>query len=417
MQTPVIKMEEIKSSNDPSTWKPIVVELWNMINDTPEWRAAFQAAIDEANCYDLPEMVHIKNSNDYCRFMNDYVTWVPSEDKDARKIYNIICLSYFIIDQPAVFSFQTQVIPQSAGNPPTRLSRWIVKFAESLGTDWLDQPGSLTKESLKTFYNSPPYHMEDFKVPAGGWKTFNEFFARELKPGMRPIGEPHNPYAITSPIDGVFDGHWDINSESEVVFIKGVPWSITQLLQGSRFASAFKNGQFTHTYLSPLDYHRQHSPVSGTVLEARPIKGAAYLEVVVKAKYNDVAVEPVFGPPDHSPQGNPDHHLVMTRGLEMPDNPGYQFIQLRGLIVIDSPLGLVAVLPIGMAQVSSVHITCEVGQKLDKGDEISFFQFGGSDCIMVFEENARVDFTGTEVGKHYKYGEIVARARLPEVKT
>ena len=408
-------MKAIKSSNDPSTWKPIIVELWNMINDNPEWSAAFQAAIDEANCYDLPEMVHIKNSNDYCRFMNDYVTWVPTEDKGGQKIYNIICLSYFIIDQPAMFSFQTQIIPQSAERPLTRLSHWIVKFAKSLGTDWLDQPGSLTKESLETFYNSPQYHMEDFKVPTGGWKTFNEFFAREFLPGKRPIGKPHNPYAIISPIDGVFDGYWDINSENEVVFIKGVPWSITQLLQGSRFTSAFKNGKFTHSFLSPVDYHRQHAPVSGTVLETILINGTAYLEVGVKTKDNK-AVEPIFGPPANSPHGNPDHHLAMSHGAEMPDHPGYQFLQLRGLIVIDSPIGLVAVLPVGMAQVCSVHITCKVGQEVVKGQEISFFQFGGSDCIMVFEEKARVDFPGMEVGKHYKYGEVIARARLSEVK-
>ena len=47
------------------------------------------------------------------------------------------------------------------------------------------------------------------------------------------------------------------------------------------------------------------------------------------------------------------------RLLEARDGTGYQFVQTRGLVVIDSPIGLVACLPMGMAQVSSVVITAE----------------------------------------------------------
>lgn len=45
----------------------------------------------------------------------------------------------------------------------------------------------------------------------------------------------------------------------------------------------------------------------------------------------------------------------------------------------------------------------------DKGDEISYFQFGGSDIVMVFEAAANVHFTAT-VGQHYKYGRAIANA-------
>ena len=78
-------------------------------------------------------------------------------------------------------------------------------------------------------------------------------------------------------------------------------------------------------------------------------------------------------------------------------------MQNRGLVVIDSPVGLVAVLPMGMGQVSSVVVTAEEGRVLRKGEEISYFQFGGSDIVMVFEAAANVEFTAT-VGQHYKYG-------------
>jgi len=41
-----------------------------------------------------------------------------------------------------------------------------------------------------------------------------------------------------------------------------------------------------------------------------------------------------------------------------------------------------------------------VGEKLSKGEMFSYFQFGGSDCVMVFERKANVDITAT-VGTHY----------------
>ncbi|MDE5942162.1 MAG: phosphatidylserine decarboxylase, partial [Muribaculaceae bacterium] len=79
------------------------------------------------------------------------------------------------------------------------------------------------------------------------------------------------------------------------------------------------------------------------------------------------------------------------------------------LIVIDSPIGLVAILPMGMAQVSSVVLTAEVGKVLHKGEEISYFQFGGSDIVMVFEASSNVSFTA-QPGIHYKVGTKLAEA-------
>ena len=55
------------------------------------------------------------------------------------------------------------------------------------------------------------------------------------------------------------------------------------------------------------------------------------------------------------------------------DGTGYQFVQTRGLVVIDSPIGLVACLPMGMAQVSSVVLTAEVGVTFHKGEELGYF--------------------------------------------
>jgi phosphatidylserine decarboxylase len=162
-------------------------------------------------------------------------------------------------------------------------------------------------------------------------------------------------------------------------------------MEGSPYKDRFENGLFMHAFLNTFDYHRQHAPVGGKVLEARVIPGQVYLEV------------------DAVPAGNGTHMLNPLRKLDAPDNAGYQFAQARGLVVIESPIGLVAVLPIGMCQVSSVIMTAEVGITLRKGEELSYFQFGGSDIIMLFENSSNVSFTA-QPNVHHKMGTRIAQA-------
>ena len=258
---------------------------------------------------------------------------------------------------------------------------------------FLDTPESLTPESLRSFYDSPSYNMGDYMVPHGGWKTFNQFFARNFKPGLRPVAAVSDPRVIVSPADSTFAGQWEIRTDSQVT-VKNLHWSIGELLEGSPYKDRFVNGLFMHAFLNTTDYHRQHAPVGGTVLEARVIPGQVYLEVVV---------EPVPG------DTGGRHRLKPHRTMNAPDNAGYQFAQARGLVVLDTPIGLVAVLPVGMCQVSSVILTAEVGVTLRKGEELSYFQFGGSDIVVLFEAKSNVSFTA-QPDTHYKIGTKIAQA-------
>jgi len=96
--------------------------------------------------------------------------------------------------------------------------------------------------------------------------------------------------------------------------------------------------------------------------------------------------------------------------LDIVDGDMYQFDQERGLIVIDSPeVGLVAVLPVGLGNVSSVNLTPEVGARLQKGDEFGFFLFGGSDIVMLFQNKKVV--IHAEVGRKYLQGQPIGEVR------
>jgi phosphatidylserine decarboxylase len=79
------------------------------------------------------------------------------------------------------------------------------------------------------------------------------------------------------------------------------------------------------------------------------------------------------------------------------------------MVVIDSPIGLVACIPMGMAQVSSVVITAEVGKALHKGEELGYFQFGGSDFILIFERASNMQLI-TKQNVHYNQGSWIGNA-------
>ena len=64
---------------------------------------------------------------------------------------------------------------------------------------------------------------------------------------------------------------------------------------------------------------------------------------------------------------------------------------MRGCITIkNGQLGYVSVLPIGMAQISFVQLHFKIGDRVEKNDEITHFEFGGSDIVVLFQASAVV---------------------------
>lgn len=217
-----------------------------------------------------------------------------------------------------------------------------------------------------------------------GWLTFNQFFARELNPGLRPIDSPTDNSIVVSPADCTFKAKYSIASDSsipEITVKKTHKYaSIEDLLKGSQYKDAFANGMFVHYFLGPYSYHRFHTPVSGIVRECYPVEGLVYLDVQLSDNQ--------FDAPDSS-------------------EGGYEFAQARGIITLDttdSPfgdVGIVAVIPVGMCQVSSVNMTATVGSNLLKGDEFGYFLFGGSDIIVLFQDGVNPQIDTGEQYRHY----------------
>lgn len=401
----------------------IVQQLRTYLAKDADFKNDFQKSFDAALESGIREFddFNIKTFDDYINWYETLLGWIPEEHKDGQFIYRTLCLFYYVMNFYPVEQNWTSPILPSTQSPYKWLSQWAIDYAKEMGK-FLDTPESITPDSLATFYNAPSYRMNDYRVPSGGWKTFNEFFAREFidVKKQRPIDTPESNKIIVSPADASFDSQWPVDEDAECI-IKQIPWPISRLLDDPKnnYGPQFAGGWFCHSFLGPNDYHRQHAPVSGTVVEARVIEGLCYLQVEAEpdsdksGSWHLKAHRPMF---DTSFYRRPiivgrDAPAPDDRGLSAPNDTGYQFIQARALILIKTEdIGLVAVLPIGMAQVSSVVLSVKAGDEVKKGDELSYFQLGGSDIVMVFEKKANVKFTASP-NQHYNFGQQVAVAQ------
>jgi phosphatidylserine decarboxylase len=106
------------------------------------------------------------------------------------------------------------------------------------------------------------------------YPSFNHFFTRELKDGVRPLATAAN--AIVCPADGAVSQAGTIEG-GRIFQAKGHSYSALELLGGDvERAKAFENGSFATIYLSPKDYHRLHMPLTGTLKEMVHIPGRLF---------------------------------------------------------------------------------------------------------------------------------------------
>lgn len=353
----------------------------------------------------VPQFVDwgISDSGTFLRFLSGFLTWVPTETTNGKLIYNTQCLLYFVFDQAPLNAppYQNPIDPSSIGQALLKLSQFMVDFANEVGS-WMGTTNSLTEASVATFQASPLYNYAEADPPSGGYTTFNDLFSRKLKQGMRPISgaangaqDPNYDRLVTFPADSTFDGAWSIDSNDNVD-IKGIEWNIKDVLQEStpKYAPFFAGGIWMHAFLNTFDYHRQHAPIAGKVVESSVFQAMAYLQVTADPVTHQLRPHRSYINPDKEIR-DPKRGLAGT--LDAPDDAGYQWLQTRGCVIIENELlGYVAVLPIGMCQVSSVKLAVSQGETVRKGQEISHFEFGGSDIVLVFQASADLQILGAQ---------------------
>jgi phosphatidylserine decarboxylase len=120
--------------------------------------------------------------------------------------------------------------------------------------------GALTHALIRTFIAQYGVDMAEAADPRiESYATFNEFFTRALRAGVRPIARA--PFVC--PVDAAISQFGPIEHD-QIFQAKGHSYSTRALIGGDQqLAHQFDHGHFATLYLAPKDYHRIHMPCEG----------------------------------------------------------------------------------------------------------------------------------------------------------
>jgi phosphatidylserine decarboxylase len=204
-----------------------------------------------------------------------------------------------------------------------------------------------------------------------GFTSWNDFFTRRFTAGARPVADPDDDKVVVSACESTPYGISTDVQRHDRFWIKSQPYSLEDMLAGDAAVDQLVGGTVYQAFLSANNYHRWHSPVAGTIVRAYLREGTYYSEADSEGAD---ATEPI-------------------------DSQGYiTHVAARAIFLIeadDPVIGLMAFVPVGMVEVSSCIIGADIepGRHLEKGDELGYFQFGGSTHCLVFRPGAIAEFS------------------------
>lgn len=251
------------------------------------------------------------------------------------------------------------------------LDEWAIYLGSPDSTYVLsDDPrhGWFGADAKKAMPNFDKEFQCDPSAPHHGYTSWDDFFTRQFRPGVRPLNAPHDDAVINNACESA-PYRLAQNVERHARFwIKAQPYSLMHMMDNDPLAEQFVGGTIYQAFLSALSYHRWHAPVSGKIVKAYVIPGTYYSETLSEG---------------YDESGPNESQGYITE------------VAARGLIYIqaDNPdIGLMCFMAVGMAEVSTCQITVYEGQHVKKGDQIGMFHFGGSTHCLFFRPEVKLEF-------------------------
>lgn len=275
-------------------------------------------------------------------------------------------------------------------------------------TGWLGPPAQAAMRASTSRRRQPNWSFESTFIcspdqPHFGYKSWDDFFTRKFKSGVRPVAFPGDDNIITNVCESAPYRIYRNLKKIDKFWVKGQPYSLCHMLAHDPLYHQFVGGSIYQSFLDATNYHRWHSPVNGTVIKAYVQPGTYYSETLVYGFPLSEVRTPRQGHSRNTslassnakgPRKERDRERVLPDSTVPYPSQSYAVaVATRALIFIkaDNPLiGLLCVLPVGMAEVSTCEIGVVEGQRVKKGDEIGMFHFGGSTCCLLLRGGVEV---------------------------
>lgn len=214
---------------------------------------------------------------------------------------------------------------------------------------WKHLPFS--RRGIQKFVKDYGISMEEFVQPTHGYRSFNDFFIRQFKKGLRNF--PKLPGELGAMAEGRLSV-FKIENTSLPLKIKGVEQSLATLLGSKELAKEFLGGWLFVFRLCPVDYHRFHFFDNGVASDSTLIQGALH-------SVNPVAQSEV-----------PEVFLLNER---------------RVCVFESENFGKALILEIGALGVGRIVQSYPSGMQITRGQEKGYFCFGGSTTVLLLKKN------------------------------
>ena len=242
--------------------------------------------------------------------------------------------------------------------PRVRLSQAVGRLCER------PLPPRVSRAVASAYSKAYRVNLDEAEPRSGAYRSFDEFFTRRLRVGARVVSDDD----VVSPADGRLESTGPVDRRAGIL-VKGKSYDVAELIGDDEDARRYAGGCFAVVYLSPRDYHRVHSPVSGRLASVRSIPGDLY-------PVNSIG----------------ERHI-----------PKLFATNLRVSFVIDSDaVGRVTLVMVGAVIVGRITVTALPGGDpgvglhrldpavpVDRGDEIGIFHLG-STVVLFLEQGAKI---------------------------
>ncbi|MCK4650750.1 phosphatidylserine decarboxylase [Candidatus Babeliales bacterium] len=221
------------------------------------------------------------------------------------------------------------------------------RFASKLYALYLNS--SFSKNKILSFIKKYNIDSSEFEENVSDFKSFNDFFIRKLKSGVRIIDT--NPNIVVSPADSKLFVIENISKDVEF-FVKNEKFDLVKFLKNEELAKEYEGGLMMMFRLAPYDYHRFHFPFDCVVGKPKIISGI--FESVHPTVYKS-GVQPLL---------ENERHVTLLKSDKFSN---------------------VVLVSIGAMFVGKIIETHQFDKSYKKGDEIGYFEFGGSTIVLLFK--------------------------------
>jgi phosphatidylserine decarboxylase len=219
-------------------------------------------------------------------------------------------------------------------------------------------PSGVARAIERAYCRAYQVNMDEAEGHLGSYPSFDAFFTRPLKKGMRSISSD----PIVSPSDGKLSCLGRIENGGHL-HVKGQLYSVAELVGDQQDAQRYAGGQFAVVYLAPGDYHRVHSPVDGRITLLRGLPGDLYPVNALGERY----VPQLFV------RNNRVAIVIDTEQL------GRVTVVMVGATIV----GRISVVALPAPAVPPGNTVIEPAYAVARGDEIGMFHLGSTAVVLL----------------------------------